>query len=87
MIVGGLFLSGHYSFRLLPCYCVIVVPTGCSAERQDHEVVGRQHSPKVIGGVSILGFVFLIVGSIVVYSQLQFMKHQDLGVSSIKQWY
>lgn len=80
-IVAGLFLagtilSGFYPAIVLSSFRPVVVLKGKLMKSSGGNILRKS---LVIFQFAVS--VFLIVGSIVVYRQLQFMKHQDLGMS------
>ncbi len=81
MLVGGLFmlgvlLSGFYPAIVLSSFRPIAVLKGKLMKTSSGNFIRKS-----LVVFQFASSVFLIVGSIVVYRQLQFMKHQDLGMT------
>lgn len=81
MLVGGLFmlgviLSGFYPAIVLSSFKPVAVLKGKLLKSSGGEMLRKS-----LVVFQYTASIFLIVGSMVVYSQLQFMKEQDLGMS------
>ncbi len=75
LFVGGAFLSGFYPAIVLSSFKPVSVLKG--------KVATSAHGSLLRKSLVVFQFsasVFLIVGSVVVYQQLRFMRSQDLGV-------
>jgi putative ABC transport system permease protein len=76
VFTAGTILSGFYPAIVLSSFRPVAVLKGKLIKSSTGNILRKS---LVI--VQFAASIFLIVGSIVVYNQLQFMKHQDLGVA------
>jgi len=81
MIVGGLFLAGTVLSGFYPAIVLSSFRPVSVLKGKVLKSVAGNFLRKSLVVFQFAASVFLIVGSLVVYQQLQFMKHQDLGLT------